>query len=278
MKTIVTHFTPDIDSLTSIWLIKKFLPKWESAKIEYVGAGSTLDKAPPDTNPDIIHVDTGMGQFDHHQANKYNCAATLVLDYLIKKNLIKDRYLEALKRMVLQVNDFDHFAESKFPEADNDRYEFMLHKIIEGGLKAELQNDSLITETVFSLLNAVFNIFLKKVWAEEEIKKGISFESKMGKTLVIESKNEETIKLALKMGFVLVAKKDPDRGFIRIKTLPDPKYDLLKLYEKIIKVDKEATWFLHISHNMLLNSSSKNPHFIPSKLSTNRLIEIIKSV
>ena len=278
MKTIVTHFSPDIDAITACWLIKRYLPLWNQAKIEFVAAGTTLDKEQPDINPEIIHVDTGMGKFDHHQANNYNSASLLVFDFLVKKKLIRDRSLVALHRMVDQINGFDHFSESDFPDPTNDRYEFMLHKIIEAGLKNKLKDDFLITETVFNLLDVVFNIFFKKVLAEDEINQGIVFESKWGKCLAVSGKNEEVVKLGLKSGFNLVIKKDPDRGNIRIKTQPNKKFDLESIYKEIIKKDKTGTWFLHVSHNMLLNSSAKNPNFIPTKLSLKEVIEIIKRV
>jgi hypothetical protein len=278
MKTIVTHFSPDIDAITACWLIKRYLPGWNQAKIEFVAAGSTLDKEQPDINPKIIHVDTGMGKFDHHQVNDYTSASLLVFNYLVKKNLVKDRSLAALKRMIDQINGFDHFSESSFPDPTNDRYEFMLHKIIEAGLKNKLKDDFLITETIFNLLDVVFNIFFKKILAEDEINQGIVFESKWGKCLAVSGKNEEVVKLGLKSGFNLVIKKDPDAGYIRIKTQPDKKFDLGPIYKKIIEKDKIGTWFLHVSHNMLLNSSSKNPHFIASKLSLEEVIEIIKEI
>ena len=70
MKIIVTHFSPDLDAITSIWLIKKFLPGWQDAEVQFAPAGKALDNRSPDENPDIIHVDTGLGKFDHHQSNE----------------------------------------------------------------------------------------------------------------------------------------------------------------------------------------------------------------
>ncbi|KKQ23145.1 MAG: hypothetical protein US40_C0018G0016 [Candidatus Roizmanbacteria bacterium GW2011_GWC2_37_13] len=278
MKIIVSHLSPDIDSITAVWLIKRFLPGWEDAEIKFVPAGSTLDNKLPDDNPEIIHVDTGFGLFDHHQNNKYTSAAQLVFQYLKEKDYLKKKHISALERMISQITDFDHFSEVYFPDPAADHYEFMVHKIIEGGLKAVLKDDLKINETVFPFLDAMLNIFVKKINAEDELKKGFVFTSLWGKSIVIETKNEETTKLALKKGYKLVAKKDPEKGNIRIKTLPDKKLNLKPLHEKIIEADQKATWFLHASGNMLLNSSSKNPNFIPSKLSLSRLIEIIKSV
>lgn len=278
MKIIVSHFSPDIDSICATWLIKKFLPGWLEAEIKFVAAGSTLDGKTVDSNTDIIHVDTGMGRFDHHQTSNHTCASKLVLDHLETNKLLKKYQQTALERMIKQITEFDHFAEVYFPNPDADYFEFMIHKIIEGGLKSILKEDIKIMEAVFPMLESILNIFVKKVNAEEELRKGFIFNSSWGKSIVLETKNEETTKLALKTGFGLVAKKDPEKGNIRIKTLPGKKFNLTPLHELIIQEDKKATWFLHSSGNMLLNSSSKNPNFVPSKLPLNRLIEIIKSI
>ncbi len=278
MKTIVSHLSPDIDSITSVWLVKRFLPGWQNAELKFTPAGSTLDGKPADSDPNVIHVDTGMGRFDHHQTSDYTSASQLVYQHLNKEGYLKKHQAKALERIVVQTTSFDHFREVYFPDPAADHYEFMLHKIIEGGLKTILKEDYLILEAVFPFLDAILNIFVKKNNAEDELKNGFVFQSHWGRSLVLESKNEETMKLALKTGYKLVAKKNPDKGNVRIKTLPDKKLDLKPLYLKIIKADKKATWFLHASGNMLLNSSSKNPNFIPSQLSLKRLIEIIKSV
>jgi len=279
MKTIVAHFSPDIDSITSCWLVKRFMQGWEKADIKFVAAGQTLDGQKVDSNPDVIHVDTGFGRFDHHQTADYTSASLLVFNHLKKEKLLKDRVIFALEKMVTEVNNYDHFGEVYFPDPASDHYEFMLHKIIEGGLKSILREDIIITESVFPFLDALLNIFIKKVYAEEELKKGFVFTSKYGKSIIVETKNEETTKLALKNGYSFVAKRDPEKGSIRIKTLPEPKYDLKPLYDLILKFDKkEATWYLHKSGNMLLNASSKNPNSVPSTLSVNKLIEIVKSI
>lgn len=278
MKIIVTHLSPDIDAITAVWLIKRFLPKWQEAKLKFVPAGSTLDNNPPDKDPNIIHVDTGFGRFDHHQTKKFTCAAQLVFNFLKEKKYLKKNQIEPLERLINQINNFDHFQEVYFPNPSEDYYEFMIGSIIDSGLKNILKDDEKIVLAIFPFLDALLNIFSKKISAEKEIKKGYIFQSFYGKTLVLQTKNEETIKLGQKMGFKLVARKDPETGHIRIKTLPDKKLSLKPLYEKIIQVDKKATWFLHKSENMLLNSSSKNPNFIPSKLTIYQLIEIIKSI
>jgi len=278
MKTIVSHMSPDIDSISSVWLVRKYMPGWMKAHIVFVSAGSTFENKNPDENPDIIHVDTGFGMFDHHQNSKKICAASLVYDFLVSKGFLPEKHVKPLERMINEIIGFDHFEEVAFPSPEADRYEFLIHKIIDAGLKPVLKNDFEIMESVFPFLEGILNIFVRKVAAEKEIKKGFVFNSSIGKTIIMSTRNEETTKLALKMGYRLVVKKDPDKGGIRIKSYPGKKYDLNDLYKKILKIDRKGTWFLHASGNMLLNSSSKNPKFVPSPLSIQKLIEIVKEI
>src|SRR3972149_12172242 len=110
MKTIVSHFSPDIDSITSVWLVRRFLPGWIDAELKFVAAGSTLDGLPPDADPNIIHVDTGMGRFDHHQTADYTCASSLVFEFLREKGHLKEREAKGLLKMTKEITGFDHFA------------------------------------------------------------------------------------------------------------------------------------------------------------------------
>jgi len=54
-----------------------------------------------------------------------------------------------------------------------------------------------------------------------------------------------------KNGIYSCLRKDPRKGYIRIKTLPaqngEKGIDLTNVYEQLKKMDTEATWFLHVS-------------------------------
>ncbi|OGK24645.1 hypothetical protein A3A46_01260 [Candidatus Roizmanbacteria bacterium RIFCSPLOWO2_01_FULL_37_13] len=277
MKTIVTHFSPDLDAISSCWLIKKFLPGWQNALIKFVPAGSTLNNLPPDDNPEIIHVDTGLGKFDHHQTNIKTCSAEKILDYLKKNGLIKMKLLEPLTRLVSFVIEDDHFLEVYYPEPEADRYEFLLNNTIDG-VKIVLAEDQKLAEFVFVILDGTLEKFKKKIAAEEETKKGLIFQSYLGKSFAVESPNDEVLRFAQKIGYQLVIRKDPKFGNIRIKCPPEPKLDLTPIYNKILKIDSIGSWFLHSSKHMLLNGSPKRPDQIPSPLSIRQIIEIVKSV
>ncbi len=277
MKTIVTHLSPDLDAIASAWLIKKYLTGWDSAEIKFVPSGTTLDDQLPDSNNNVIHVDTGLGRFDHHQTNEYTSATKLVYKYLVGRDLIEEKEIKAIEKIVEYVNSTDHFAEVFYSQPDSDLYDFMIRQLVDG-LKVINREETKLIEIIFQLLEAALIVFKNKLSAEDEIKNGYVFQSYLGKSLAIETKNEETVKLALKKGFSLVVRRHPEVGFTRIKTLPDKKLSLKPVYKNILKIDKKGSWFFHISGHMLLNGSSGNPKLIPTPLSLNKIIEIIKSV
>jgi hypothetical protein len=277
MKTLVTHRSPDLDAITSMWLIVRNLHGWEDPKLEFVAAGKTLNDMSPDEDKDIIHVDTGLGMFDHHHLSERTSAARIVLEHVKIHGAIRKTNLEPMERIADVVTIYDNFGEAHFPDATNDIYSFALNDII-NGLKVINQDDGKTVRETFHLLDAVMIILKNKISAEEEMKKGITLETKYGKSLILETKNDETMKQALKMGYSFVARKDPARGFIRVKTTPSPEYDLTPLYEKVITADKTGSWFLHSSKNMLLNGTQKNTDMKSSPLTLAQFIEILKQV
>jgi len=272
MKTIITHFAPDLDAITSVWLLKTFVPDLKEAAIAFVPAGKTLHGMAPDSDPEIIHVDTGFGKFDHHQANDDTCAALLVYQSLGKKD-------EALERLLHVVNDVDHFREVFYPNPTADFYDLSLPVIIDGLQFNMVDNPIGMMDTVMDCLDGAYKMFQNKVWAEKDIKdNAVQFETKFGKAFGIETVNREVVHYGQKMGFVLVVRKDPKNGNAAIKTIPNDDIDLTAIYEVLLKKDATATWFLHPSKHMLLNGSAKNPDMKPTSLSLEALIAEVKII
>jgi hypothetical protein len=276
MNILVTHLSPDLDALTSCWLIKRFLTGWEKAEIKYVPAGDTLNNQSPDNDPNIIHVDTGLGRFDHHQTNEYTSATKLVFEYLENIGKIKSDIKIPLTRLIILINDIDHFGQVYYPEPMADRYDLNLYQLIEG--LRNIQDENQFIQSVFTLLDSALFVLKNKTTAEEAVSKGLIIKTHWGKGIIMETKSADALNIALKMHFSIVIKRDPIKGSVRIKTLPGSKYDLTNLYNKILKIDKKGTWFLHVSKNMLLNATANNPKLVPTSLSLKKLIEIIRSL
>jgi hypothetical protein len=345
MKIIVTHNSPDMDAITSVWLIKRFLPGWENAEVRFVQAGERIQRLvnqrlasgskPQKLNAkryalnaietigddEVIHVDTGLGPLDHHQtASDKVCAASLTWDFVRRRKTEnrgqrsedgrqktkkeKDRE-EAIERIVKVVVDVDHFKEVFWEDATADYHELSLGSILDG-LKLQKPNqDEYYIEFVMMCLDAVLHEFENKIWAEEEIaKNGIKFDTRFGKGIGFETINDSVIKLAQKMGYVIVVRKDPRKGYVRVKAKPSRKrlvsqrlassskpqklnakryalnanIDLTLAYERLKKMDPTATWFLHVGKKMLLNGSAKNPKMRPTRLGLEEIIGVLKEI
>lgn len=277
MKTLVTHRSPDLDAITSMWLLIRHHHGWDNPDFAFVLAGKTLNDADPDDDPSVIHVDTGLGKFDHHQLKERTSAARLVLEFLKVHGHIRKSSQEPLERIVDVVTVYDNFGEAKFDTPAADVWNFSLNEVI-NGVKSMVQDDERTVRLILPMLDGLLVNMKNKLGAEAEMERGFITQTKYGKSLFIETKNDEAMKLALKSGFKLVVRKDPDRGFVRIKTFPEPEYDLTPLDELVRKADPKASWYLHNSKNMLLNGSSKNLDVVTSTLSLQRLIEIVKQL
>ena len=280
MKTIVTHYAPDVDAVTSVWLLKTFLPEWHEADIAFVPAGTTWGGSIVDSDPEIFHVDTGLGMLDHHQSNEDTCAARKTLEY-VKNELSRQNNSgwenEALERLVDVVNDIDHFREVYYPNPTADLYELSLIGIMDGWKLLFSEDSRKIAELSMVALDGIYRKFQDKIWAEKEIKeKGIEFKSKWGKGIGLDTVNDETVKLAQKMGYVIAVRKDPNKDYVRIKANPGSKVDLKTTYNKLRKKDRDATWYLHPSRKMILNGSMKNPETKATNLTLREIIEILR--
>src|SRR3990172_4641683 len=165
-KIIVTHQSPDFDGIPAIWLLKKFHPEFANAKVAFVPVGeATYNNEPVDSNPDVLHVDTAAGKFDHHQTNDFTCGAKLVYEWLVKEGYIREDD-DAARRMVEIITQLDHGYDSyKWCEPVDDRYEFSLHNILVGWKILYPKQDEKYIEWTLSALDAVYVLLQQKVKA-----------------------------------------------------------------------------------------------------------------
>jgi hypothetical protein len=283
-RIIVTHRSPDLDAIGAVWLLKRFLSaEYADAAVLFVPAGQVLTAevaaqfAVPLTK--VTHVDTGMGEYDHHQPSrggKRICASSLVYDLICK--IQKDKlYDRALRYLVEYITAIDHFEEASWPDADDPRYQLMAHGIIAGAKNSGQYDDDALLRFGCELLDATYAALRSDVRADEVIQtKGTTMKIGRWKVLAIATSNGEVEKRAQKVGYDLAIRKDEGFGSVRIKATPESGIDLTGVYEEILKKDAVGTWFLHNSHRMLLNGSSKNETQIPSPLSLTQIVEIVK--
>lgn len=277
---IVTHQTPDLDAITAVWLLKRFLTtEWGEARVEFVPAGQRLS---PEKQAElgvfddqVIHVDTGLGEFDHHQeerGNKRVCAASLIFD-LIAQRQVDKRQNQALTYLVEYVTQIDHFEDCYWPDAPNYRYQLMPHTLLEGAELTGLYDSDRLLQFGFELLDAAYAKLRSETKADEIIqRKGQRFRIGEWSVLAIATSSRDVEKRAQKLGVDLVLRKDEGTESVRIKATPRSGIDLTPLYEAILQKDAVGTWFLHNSKRMLLNGSRKSLQ-TPTPLS---LVEVVK--
>ena len=285
-KLIVTHHAPDVDAIGSVWLLKRFAAEtYADANVSFVNPGEEISETAANILGfkinQVTHVDTGLGEFDHHQperAHQSISAISLVFDYLCqnKPELKTDR---ALRSIIEYAVEIDHFGEIYWSDPANVRYNFMIHELIRGAEYTDPHNDESQLHFGFTCFDNLYAV-LKQYHKAAEIlaQKAQIFSVGKHDYLAVETRNDDTIKLALKQGYELVVRKDPERGHIRIKARPDSKLELEPLYQEIIKADQKGTWFYHNSGKMLLNGSEKHRNQTPSPLTIQQIINLIKKV
>jgi hypothetical protein len=293
-KYIVTHANPDQDAICSTWLLKRFRAGWEEAQVLFVSAGETIttfkQKNPTSYSyirdlerAEIIHVDTGFGEFDHHQDNRNTCAAMLVFEWFEKNKgrKVKKYNPDALYRLINIVRDIDHFREVYYPNASADYYDFMLEYILDG-LKLMYNKTGTGSEQVMEFgltaFDGLYKRFCNKSDAEEEISryKGLRVRTKFGTAVGYETGNDAILHILQKQGTPIVVRKDPNKGYVRIKAVPEKGINLTPLYKVLVKQDPDATWFLHSAKTMLLNGVVGNKNTKPTTLTLEEIMNSIK--
>jgi hypothetical protein len=285
-KLIVTHHAPDLDAIGSVWMLKRFdAQHYASAKVAFVNPGESLSVPEIEARGvephEVMHVDTGLGEFDHHQSDRgkeHISATSLTYDHAceLHPELKDDKALAEISEFVTEI---DHFGEIHWPEADSPRYSFMITELIRGSEFSDRHDDEAQLNFGLQCLDYAYATLTQHFSALEEIQQtGHPFELAFGPGLAIETSNDDTIKLAQKKGYVLVVKKDPKLGHIRIKVRPDAGFTLEKLHEEILKKDTTGTWYYHPSGKMLINGSQKHRNQTPTPLSLQEVITLIEKL
>lgn len=284
MRLLVTHHSPDLDAIGSVWMLRNFdAQHYADAKVAFVDPGKTV--TPEDVSAqgfanysfeEITHVDTGLGEFDHHQADRgqqHLSATSLTYEHVCKihPELKND---QALKTLVELITDIDHFAECFWPEANHPRYALMLHEVIDGIQRAGLHTDETQLHFGLTCLNGVYRKLEDLEKSKQEMAEGKEFETKWGKGIAVETGTDAVIKYAQKAGYTVVIKKDPEEGTARIKGIPIPGLDLTPLADEVMRIDTIGTWYFHPAKTMLLNGSDKARERKPTPLSLAALVEL----
>lgn len=257
--TFVTHLNPDLDSSLALWLLWKFVFVPHKKSIIFVPVGEKIEKQ----DKTYIHVDTGGKDFDHHQSKEYECSASLVMKVC---GLNKDN-------IIVRMVDFTLLADHG-KLYDYEIEDFNLLNVISGLNKKYKDNPSFVIETLFICYDAIYSSLTETREAEKAFVGGIEFDTRWGKGIGFNSRNPRLRNIAYKRGFELFVFLDHTTGYAGFALKGTSTKDISAIYETLRKIEPNADWFLHSSHQLVLCGSAKAPNKNTTKLSLQELIEI----
>jgi len=276
VKQVITHLNPDLDAVASVWLVKRFLPGWEEAVVDFA-PGKKIEGV--DDHPEVLHVDVGLGRLDHHQTGKKISAAKLCWQFILRTRHgqpFDEIEKQALTALVATVTQIDNARELRWPEVSQPRFYFYLQSIL-NNLRSLGKTDQEVVAFGMAALDAVLVGLKNRLTAEDELDEGIKFQLADGiKGVAVMTSNERILWEGEARGYALVVRKDPESGGVRIYCRWDNDIDLTKVYNKIRQLDPESDWFLHASKKLLLNESRVNPGMRPTTLSLETIIKILQ--
>lgn len=258
---IVGHLSPDLDCLAAIWILLRFggVP---NAELQFVPAGETFDRQPPDSADHIIHVDTGGGRFDHHQRRQQQlCAAELVRRAVAPHDV-------ALERLTSQVNLIDHAR-------DRSTEFFSIQTLVNGYNALFPHQPHQVAKAMLANLDAWYEQENRQIRLEQAFAQRIEFETPWGLGIAMESVDGGSSRLAFKHGAILYAYRDT-QGWMGVAAQARSEVDFSLVYQSLQHVDPEADWYLHPNRRLLLCGTAKAPVRTPSRLSLLELVRVIQ--
>jgi hypothetical protein len=262
-QTIVGHLAPDLDCLAAIWILVRFGGAGD-AELVFVPAGQTLNGQPADSDPRIVHVDTGCGRFDHHQGADPSLSAA----ELVRRAVANDD--PVLQRLVEQVTRLDH---ADVPRGASPLF-FTVNDLIAGYNQLFPTRPHHVVQAMLPNLDAWYAQEQRQTRLEGAFVRRMEFTTPWGLGIAMQSDDGGSSRLAYRHGAVLYAYRD-GRGNMGIAAQSRSDVDLEPVYFDLKQVDAAADWYLHPNHRMLLCGTAKAPPRQPSGLTLEELVDVI---
>ncbi|MFN8534911.1 MAG: hypothetical protein U0556_15345 [Dehalococcoidia bacterium] len=266
MPTIVSHLSPDLDSITATWIVLRF-GGLAGADVAFVRAGTTLDGQLADSDPAVVHVDTGFGRFDHHQpevAAPDVCASSLAANALAPDD-------RALRRLVAYVVEVDNGRQP----TEEALHPFAATGLIHGLNQAYPDDPERVMRTMLPLLDAWYQVAQTEADAEDDLARAEWFETPWGPGVALAERAGGTQQHAYAHGAVLYVSRSPE-GWHRLTARGGTNVDLREVAEIIRQREPDVDWYLHPSNKLLLNGSKKAPPAVLTRLSLDDLVAFVR--
>lgn len=244
-----------------MWMLRRW-GGFADAALAFVPAGTTLHDQHADSEPSVIHVDTGNGRFDHHMSADTSLSAA----ELVRRAVMPDDAV--LERMVDVITLLDH-ARAEGGSAPT------IIDLIDGlNLLYPEQPDQVATATFVSL-DAWLAREAKHHRLEAAFENRIEFDTPWGFGIALESPDGGSSRLAFRAGAVLYIYRD-GKGNVGVVARSRSVVDLSQVLRDLRRIDPDADWYLHPSKRLLVCGTPKAPPCTPSRLSLDELVGVLR--
>ncbi|MEA3249664.1 MAG: hypothetical protein U9Q03_04910 [Patescibacteria group bacterium] len=270
MKTILTHHRPHLDDVCAMWLLKRFLPDYQNAGIDFANAGP-VEGGADEADPNKTYVGVGRGKFDEHKGDHGECSASLVLAYVREKASLEGNITKALGRVVdwVLLEDTGKLAMIEYRD-------FSVSAVLRGEYDRAGKDSHAVASIGFAILDALLHTQFNLIRLEKDWEKRIEFESMVGLAVAIETSAHDADVFAYRKGFNLVVTMNVAHSYHSIRASVESGIDLTPINDELKRREPDAGWFFHHSKQMLICGGDLAPNVMPSRLSMDQLIDVTK--
>lgn len=268
MKTLITHIRPHLDDLCAIWLMRRYAPEAKDAAIDFIATNARGGTVADD--PDHLYIGVGRGRFDEHKGDVGQCAATLVLAHLKERKLLGDD-LPAVEKLAAWVLEEDTGKLNTMPNR-----EFSIPVILQSTFDLNDRDSHKVAALGFSILDGLLGAMRNQVLLDRDWERRVSFLSRFGPAVALESNARDIDSYAYVRGFDIVVFVNTARNYHNVKVKAGAPVDLTPAYEAFHGREPDAAWYLHHSKKMLICGGDLAPGATTSKLTLAEMVELLK--
>jgi len=264
IEKIVLYSGADFDALFAAWLFVRNVSFAKYAKFDFVKIGETWKNQPVDSDPAIVHIDTGGGKFDHHGGKAKSATRIMVTELGLEDD-------PALKKLLALIEAYEKADKMEF---------YAPSQLITGWYYLYRSNPKLVVERSFEVFDILYGQEKQRIEIEEKSDK-VEWRKANGKKIAILDEIPQLRDWCFDNGADIVVWKNTNNGVPYYGIQVSRNQDILlnkvvaalRRTEAVARmidlgdVDIEAIeeiaelpgWYLHHSGKLVLCGSRKKP-------------------
>lgn len=264
IEKIILYSGADFDALFAAWLFVRNVAFAKYAKFDFVKIGETWKNQPVDSDPAVVHIDTGGGRFDHHGGKNKSATRIMVAELVLEADT-------ALKRLLALIEAYENADKMEF---------YAPSQLITGWYYLHRTNPKIVLERAFELFDILYGQEKQRIEVESQSDK-VEWIEAAGKKIAVLDEIANLRDWCFDKGADIVVWKNTNNGVpyygIQVSRKSDlslskvvsalrqseasvRKVDLGEInLEAIEELEKLPGWYLHHSGKLILCGSRKKP-------------------